>query len=201
MTVQETATEALNEWFKSSDKVTTLEFKNYLIAEYPGIYWTQQWVSAFLQATDLEFTDNGRYRTYTKPAVLEVQNILEVCQKLTSANIDITKRKIKVYLHGQGLPLQDFEEVFKQAGLKHTGKYTGDNKKIWAVVPTGKHFSKGKGNLVAIKDMPKPYLRNAIAKYVADYGQPDMHYILGQQDSEFYKLLQAYFTWEIRNAV
>ena len=199
--MQETATETLNEWFNSNDKVTTLEFKNYLIAEHPAVYWTQQWVSAFLQATDLEFTDNGRYRTYSKPAVLEVNDILEACTRIVNQSLDITKRRLKIHLMNQGLPLQDFEQVFKQVGLKHTGKYTGDNKKIWAVVPTGKHLSKGKGTLVAIKDMPKPYLRNALAKYVADYGQPDMHYILGQQDSEFYKLLQAFFTWEIRNAV
>ena len=200
MTQFQIATNELHKWLTNHDTVTTLELKNSLIQNHPAIYWTQQWVSAFMQNTELEFTDNGRYRTYFKTS-LSLEVLQDVVEEFTSLNRPITKEALKKELVHDGFALGNFKELFAQLNLQHSGKYTADNKKIWVYVPTGKHLSKGKQSLVSIKDMPKPYLRNAIAKYVADNGQPDMHYILGQPTSEFYKLLQAFFTWEIRNAI
>lgn len=203
MTKQEKAQAQLDAHFLSHSTVTTLELKQDLIKNWPDEYWSQQWVSGFMQNQELDWTDsdNGRYRIYQAPISLNLTHLEDYCQDIIDLDENITKSNLKSLIRADGLPLGKFKELFDQLGLQHTGKYTSDNHKIWVKVPVGKHLSKNKKQLVDIKDMPKPYLKNAIAKYVAEYGIPDMHYILSKPDSELYKLLAAFFTHEIRNSI
>lgn len=203
MTKTEQATEAFDQWSTFNSTITSLDFKNYLITNYTNEYWSQQWVSGFLQSLDLEYevSDDRRFRIYTIPKQLNVTTLHGYCTDLTNLCHSITKVKLKSLARADGYLLDNFKEVFNQLGLQFSGKYTSDNHKIWRQVPVGKHLSKNKGTLVDIKSMAKPYLKNAIAKYIAENGTPDMHYILGQPNSEFYKLLQAFFTYEIRNSI
>jgi hypothetical protein len=201
MTKFEKAQAQLDSIFLSNSTTTTLDLKNALIKNWPEENWTQQWVSSFMMGQNLDWTDSldRRYRIYHSPMILTVEHLQEFCDDITELGENITKTNLKSLVRAAGLPLGNFKELFNQLGLQPNGKYTRDNHKIWIKVPTGKHLSKNKGTLVAIKDMAKPYLRNAIAKYVADNGCPDMHYILGKPDSEFFKLLYAFFTFEMRN--
>jgi len=203
MTKTEQATEAFDQWSTFNSTITSLDFKNYLITNYTNEYWSQQWVSGFLQSLDLEYevSDDRRYRIYTIPQPLTVSILGLYCDSLINAGKPVTKVALKSIVRKNDFPLDNFKELFNQLGLQFSGKYTSDNHKIWIRVPAGKHLSKNKGTLVNIKDMAKPYLRNTIAKYIAENGTPDMHYILGQPNSEFYKLLQAFFTYEIRNSI
>lgn len=203
MTKFEKAQAQLDSIFLSVSTTTVAHLRDALIKNWSEETWTPQWVSSFLQTQNLICEDAGRYLIYYAFKQLKLNNLQDYCTHATSASIPITKELLKKYAYADDFTFskESFNELFSQLNLQHTGQYTGDNKKIWAIVPTGKHLSKNKGTLVAIKDMPKPYLRNAIAKYVADNGQPDMHYILGQEKSEFYKLLQAFFTFELRNSI
>lgn len=203
MTKFEKAQSQLDSIFLTSSTTTTLDLKQALIKNWPEENWTQQWVSGFMSGQGLDYVEssNGRYRIYHAPVVLTLQHLKDVCDNLEDIQEDITKTNIKSLLRGSDLPLDNFKELFNQLGLQHNGRYTKDNHKIWTRVPVGKHLSKNKGSLVAIKDMPKPYLVNAICKHIADNGQPDMHTILKDSSRELHKLLQAYFTFEIRNSI
>lgn len=203
MTKLEKAQAQLDAMFLTNSTTTTLDLKQALIKNWPEENWTQQWVSSFMMSQSLDWTDSSdrRYRIYHAPTILTVQHLQDACDELIDIGENITKTNIKVILRGYNLPLGNFKELFSQLGLQHNGKYTNDNHKIWTKVPVGKHLSKTKGSLVAIKDMPKPYLVNAICKYVADNGQPDMHSMLTDNRRELHKLLQAYFTFEIRNSI
>lgn len=203
MTKIEKAQAQLDAVFLSNSTTTTLDLKQSLIKNWPDENWTQQWVSNFMMGQNLDWTDgpNSRYRIYHAPVILTLQHLKDLCEELTDLGEEITKTNLKSMLRGLDLPLGNFKELFNQLGLQHNGLYTTDNHKIWVKVPTGKHLSKSKQQVVAIKDMPKPYLRNAICKHVADNGQPDMHTLLTDSSRELHKLLQAYFTFEIRNSI
>jgi hypothetical protein len=129
---------------------------------------------------------------------LTLEDLKEFCNTIESTKENITKSNLKHFVRAAELPLDNFSQLFDQLQLTHNGRYTSDNHKIWVRVPIGKHLSKSKQQIVAIKDMPKPYLRNAICKYVADNGIPDMYTLLTEENRELYKLLKAYFTFEIR---
>ena len=199
-TKQDKIASGLDQWFLHNDEVTSLDLKLYLINTYPEEMWTQQYVSAYLQTTNFEFIDNGRFRTYLKPVTLTVQVLQEIVDDIMAVGDDVTKTKIKSYLRAQNYPLTDFKMLFNQLGLQHTGEYTADNHKIWLAVPVGKHLSKTKGSLVDISGMAKPYLKNAFLKLWTGTAL-DMDVILNQPNCEEYKLLQAFFTYDVRKSL
>ena len=53
----------LENW--TTNKISTLEFKQFLIEKYPQFYWRQEEVSKFLSQSEYPFVDNGVFRTYT----------------------------------------------------------------------------------------------------------------------------------------
>lgn len=199
---------ALAQWFTTNDQVTTLDFKNYLRQNFPTEDWTQQWVSTFLMGEQLDYTvatnSNGdEYRIYISPYTSlspDLEDLQGIVASLMVQRIDVTKTKLKSCLTAAGWSLDNFKDLFNQLGLQHTGKYTSDNHKIWTYVPSGKHLSKSKGELVDIKTMPKPYLKNAFLK-AWDDGADDIDEILDDPKSEQFKLLQAYFTYDIRQSL
>jgi hypothetical protein len=200
MTKIEMAIEGLQKFFKEGDSVTASNLRIGLASWFPNELWTVSWVSSFLQNQDLEYSvsDDRRLRTYHRPSALTLGDLQEFCNTIESTKENITKSNLKHFVRAADLPLDNFSQLFDQLQLTHNGRYTSDNHKIWVRVPIGKHLSKSKQQIVAIKDMPKPYLRNAICKYVADNGIPDMHTLLTEDNRELYKLLKAYFTFEMR---
>lgn len=200
MTKIEMAIEGLQKFFKEGDSVTASNLRTGLASWFPNELWTVSWVSSFLQNQDLEYSvsDDRRFRTYYRPSTLTLEDLQEFCNTIESTKENITKSNLKHFVRAADLPLDNFSQLFDQLQLTHNGRYTSDNHKIWVRVPIGKHLSKSKQQIVAIKDMPKPYLRNAICKYVADNGIPDMHTLLTEDNRELYKLLKAYFTFEMR---
>jgi len=203
MTKTQLAEKHLQEWFKTNKTVSSLEFKLYLRIQEPGEDWTQSWVSTFLdiQLSNYDVVVNmygESYRVYIDSiptANLLTLSDLQDYVTAMGSNITITKSSMKTYFRQLGYSLDNFKELFNQLNLQHNGKYTSDNHKIWTVVPAGKHLSKTKGELVDIKDMPKPYLRNAIIK---SWGNTDIKDVLDTPQSELYKELQAFFTYDIR---
>jgi hypothetical protein len=196
---------ALAQWFTTNDQVTTLDFKNYLRQNFPTEDWTQQWVSTFLMGEQLDYSvainSNGdEYRIYVFPyskAVLTIQDLHDYVGSAIVLKDDITKSGMKSYFRKQGYSLDNFKDLFDQLGLQHTGKYTSDNHKIWTYVPSVQHLSKTKGQLVDIKTMPKPYLRNAFLKLWNNVPF-EFEDILDNPTCEEYNLLQAFFTFDIR---
>jgi hypothetical protein len=93
--------------------------------------------------------------------------------------------------------MSTFDQAFENCQLRHTGQYTGDNKKIYQVVPSGQHLSKNKQQLVDIKTMAKPYLKNAFLK-IWNNEAIEMEDIFNTPSCEEYQLLEAYFTFDIR---
>jgi len=201
MTKIEKAQFQLDAHFLSFRAITASQLKEQLEKNWNDELWSNQWVSGFLRNSGLEYEVYNHTRIYQAPLVLTLQHLKDLCEELVDLGEDITKTNLKSMLRGLDLPLGNFKELFNQLGLQHNGKYTADNHKIWVSVPVGKHLSKNKGTLVAIKDMPKPYLLNAICKHVMDNGQPDMHTILTDPTRELHKLLQAYFTFDVRNSI
>lgn len=59
-----------NSFLKENGSVTTLDIKNQLISNYPDIQWSQNLVSATMDALHknqllrVHYTDNGNHRTY-----------------------------------------------------------------------------------------------------------------------------------------
>lgn len=200
MTKIEKIEQVLEVFSRSNSTVTTAELKSYLDSCYREESWTSSYVSRFLQDKDLEYTlSSDRTRVYKLPIVLTKEHIQDTAYSLVKNNQPITKRSLRVNLSKQGLPLDEFEKLFKECNFVHSGKYTGDNKKIWVSVEAGKHFSKSKGAAVDIKTMPKKYLQNTIARYLMDNGHAHINEILRSPSSEIYKLLYAFFTYDIRN--
>lgn len=203
MNKQQKAQTQLDFIFVSNKTTTPQELRTALLTSYPEEDWTQQWVSSFMIAQNLTWENSLNFRTriYHRPEVLTVEILEDFCNDLVTLGEAITKTNLKTLVRGNNLPLTNFGELFNQLNLQPNGKYTADNHKIWVKVPVGKHLSKSKNTLVNIKDMPKKYLLNAICKYVHDNGQPDMHSMLTDTSRELHKLLQAYFTYEIRNSI
>jgi hypothetical protein len=198
MTKIEKAQAQLDAHFLSYGAITASQFKIQLDKNWKDEIWSNQWVSGFLRNSELEYETYNGTRVYQAPVVLTLQHLKDLCEELVDLGEHITKTNLKSMLRGLDLPRDNFKELFSQLGLQHNGKYTADNHKIWIKVPVGKHLSKSKQQIVAIKDMPKPYLRNAICRTVADNGMPDMYTLLTEENRELYKLLKAYFTFEIR---
>ena len=188
--------------FKSDSTVTVAELLTCLSFVFPEESWTHQWVNNFLQSEELEWeVSSDKIRIYHAKNKLQLEDLEEYMQFIVDTKEDITKSNLKSLCRGGNFNLDNFKELFDELGLEHTGKYTPDNHKVWVKVPVGQHLSKNKGVVIPIKDMAKPYLRNALAKYTADHGYPDMYTILGQPTTEFYKLLQAFFTHDLRNVI
>lgn len=203
MTKIEKAQAQLDSHFLTAKTITTLDLKEQLIKNYPEENWTQQWVSGFMQDQDLNYVQDSsrRFRIYEAPLTLTSKVINECVLELEALNKPITKNNVKRILIGLDYPLGRFKELFNELNLQHLkGNYTADNHKIYVRVDPGKHLSQSKGKIVDIAIMPKKYLRNAILKYVADNGF-DMYQTLNDSNRELYKLLKAYFTYDIREQV
>lgn len=203
MTKIEMAIKELQQLFQKLESVTVAQLRLALTTDYPNELWTISWVSSFLQNQDLEYSvsDDRRFRTYHRPSMLTLEDLQGFCDTIESTKENITKSNLKHFVRAAELPLDNFSQLFDQLQLTHNGRYTSDNHKIWVRVPIGKHLSKSKQQIVAIKDMPKPYLRNAICKYVAYNGIPDMHTLLTEDNRELYKLLKAFFLFDVRNSI
>lgn len=191
--------QALQAWWKSATEVTTLDFKNYLRAQFPAEDWTQQYVSRFLFQQGMDFyvktnKHGDPYRVYTQPMILTSDVLLDQIDILESVGEPITKTKLKTMIRGLGYPVNNFKVVFDSLGLNHNNCYTSDNHKIWIKKDASQHFSKSKQRIIEIGSMAKPYLKNAISKSndkVRDIIQADNR-------SELYNLLEAYFTFDLR---
>lgn len=183
---------------QSFPTVTSLDFKNYMRSQHPSENWTQELVSDYLMNLNLPYTDNGSYRIYSFvpiKAQVDETSILNAVKVLTTGQLDITKTNIKSHLRLAGLDISNFSEVFDEMNFVHTGSYTSDNHKVYVLVNSGAHFSKSKGQQVPIREMAKPYLRNAILKNIEN---TDLEDVLLDPDGELYQMLFAYFTFEIR---
>lgn len=181
--------------------VTSLDFKNYMRSQHPSENWTQELVSDYLMNLNLPYLDNGSYRTYSFvriKAQVDETAILNAVKVLTTGQLDITKTNIKSHLRLAGLDISNFSEVFDRMNFVHTGSYTSDNHKIYVLVNSGAHFSQSKKTQVPIREMAKPYLKNAIIK---SFGNVDIEDVLDDPDGELYQMLFAYFTSEIRNTI
>lgn len=181
--------------------VTSLDFKNYMRSQHPSENWTQELVSDYLMNLNLPYSDNGSYRVYSFAPIkaqVDETSILNAVKVLTTGQLDITKTNIKSHLRLAGLDISNFLEVFDEMNFVHTGGYTSDNHKVYVLVNSGAHFSKSKGQQVPIRDMAKPYLKNAIVKNATIVEMED---ILDDPDGELYQMLFAYFTFEIRNTI
>lgn len=186
---------------QSFPTVTSLDFKNYMRSQHPSENWTQELVSDYLVSLNLPYTDNGSYRTYSFAPIkaqVDETSILNAVKVLTTGQLDITKTNIKSHLRLAGLDISNFSEVFDEMNFVHTGSYTSDNHKVYVLVNSGAHFSKSKGQQVPIREMAKPYLRNAILKNIEN---TDLEDVLLDPDGELYQMLFAYFTFEIRAAI
>lgn len=203
MTQIEIAQKCLNNWFNTNSTITANEFRFELATTNDDYIWTSSWASRFLESLDLEYTvsSDRRYRIYQAPSQLTLQDLQGFCNTITQAGENITKTNLKHFVRAADLPLDNFKELFEQLGLTHNKRYTSDNHKIWIKVLPGKHFSSSKQRQITIKDMPKPYLKNAICKYVADNGIPEIYTLLTEENRELYKLLKAYFTFEMRDTL
>lgn len=181
--------------------ITTLEFKEYVRDLHPTITWNQNLISDYLVSKQLPYSDNGTYRTYTigngKP-VVDIHAIGNAVKALLTGGLDVTKTYIKSHLRLAGYDLTNFSDVFDSMNFVHTGSYTSDNHKIWALVANGNHYSKSKGSEVSISSMPKAYLFNAICKDSKNVSLVD---ILNDPSGELYKMLFAYLTIDIRNNI
>lgn len=193
---------ALLEYFNNHETVTTLDLKTFCRDKYPGVNFTQVEVSRFLMHSDLVegYDDNGTYRTYYKKTFTKevTANVIE--QAYLHIGHPFTKTKLKTWLRQNEYDLNTWSEVFDEMDFTPTGAYTSDNHKIYTLRKSGEHFSKSKYSTVTIKDMAKPYLRNAFLK--AWQATPlDMDEILLDQDSEIYQLLEAYMTYDMRQKI
>jgi len=181
--------------------VTSLDFKNYMRSQHPSENWTQELVSDYLTNLNLPYTDNGSYRTYSFAPIkaqVDEASILNAVKVLTTGQLDITKTNIKSHLRLAGLDISNFSEVFDEMNFVHTGGYTSDNHKIYVLVNSGAHFSQSKKAQVPIREMAKPYLKNAIIK---NFNNVNIEDVLDDPDGELYQMLFAYFTSEIRTAI
>lgn len=181
--------------------VTSLDFKNYMRSQHPSENWTQELVSDYLMNLNLPYTDNGTWRIYSFvpiKAQVDETSILNAVKVLTTGQLDITKTNIKSHLRLAGLDISNFSEVFDEMNFVHTGGYTSDNHKIYVLVDSGAHFSKSKGQQIPIREMAKPYLKNAIVK---NFNNVDIEDVLDDPDGELYQMLFAHFTFEIRDTI
>lgn len=181
--------------------VTSLDFKNYMRSQHPSENWTQELVSDYLVNLNLPYSDNGYYKIYSfvtvKPQVTElaIENAVGV---LTTGQLEITKTHIKSHLRLAGFDVSNFSEVFETMNFVHTGDYTSDNHKIYVFVKSGAHYSQTKKAQLAIQNMAKPYLKNAIIKNSKNVSMAD---ILDDPDGELFQMLYAYCTYNIRHDI
>ena len=178
--------------------VTSLDFKNYMRSQHPSENWTQELVSDYLMNLNLPYSDNGSWRIYSFvpiKAQVDETTILNAVRVLTTGQLDITKTNIKSHLRLAGLDISNFSEVFDKMNFVHTGGYTSDNHKVYVLVNSGAHFSQSKKQQVPIREMAKPYLKNAIVK---NFNGADIEEVLDDPNDELYQMLFAYFTFEIR---
>lgn len=208
MTQQELAQSELTTYLLNNEgQVTTLDFKMHLREVFPGMKWTQQWVSFFLMnQEDLYWTvninNNGdEYRVYfqedtTEPVEPISKSILkDLCEEFEILNTPITKTALKAILREDGFDLTNFKSVFNTVGLVHNGQYTTDNHKIYNLVGSGQHLSKTKNQVVDIRKMHKSHILNCLKKYEGKHNFDD---IIADPSQEIYQLMEAYFTYDMR---
>lgn len=205
MNKQEKLETVLNNHFKSHSTITTGDLRTMVYNLFPEDKFTHLQVSKFLQEDlDLEYTVNSdKVYIYHKPNIMTTTTnyptVESVIQFFVAHKTEITKTKIKTALRnaGAGVPVVIEPEKYN---LVWNGNYTSDNHKIYIYVAPGKHLSKTKHEIVDIKQMPKPYLRNAIMKIVhEDYDS--IEHAFNNPQSELNKLLSAYYTYDIRQQV
>lgn len=206
MTQQELAQSELTTYLLNNEgQVTTLDFKMHLREVFPGMKWTQQWVSFFLMnQEDLYWTvninNNGdEYRVYfqelpEEAEVLTKEILKDLCVEFEILQTPITKTALKAILREDGFDLTNFKSVFNTVGLVHNGQYTTDNHKIYNLVNPGQHLSKTKNQVIDIRKMHKSHILNCLKKYE----RVMFDEVIADTNSEIYQLLEAYFTYDLR---
>lgn len=200
------AQNVLDNWFKTKNKITSLEFKGVLRTEYPDYEWTQFFCSKFLFQNNLSFDDNGTYRTYYAPNVCSMsfeEAFNTSISELEENEIQITKKNLKKELaklgFNQGIDYEssDFESHFDESDLRPTGKHNSENHNIYVRVGSGQHYSKTKDSVISTSLMHKNHIENALKKNYSTIKVEDFL----DPNTRLYDLLQAYFTWDLRQRI
>ena len=87
-----------------------------------------------------------------------------------------------------------FKKLFDQCGFVKTEDRDEYDDRIYAIVPSGSHYSQSKKSLIEINDMAKPHLVNALRKY----GNVSVSELIDNPTSEIAQMLKAYFTFDVR---
>ena len=184
-------------WFETNESITAVQLKDFLVQNHPTLHLGGSSITDILYSRDMLFTEDGKVKTYyLDDCPLGVDNF---ARELEGTEL-VTKTNLKTYFRHRGYNLSNFNAVFELLNFQPTGNYTADNHKIYKFVPTGKHLSTTKDQIIEIKDMAKPYLKNA---FVEAWTQSDntLEDVLNKPDSEEYRLLQAFFTFDIRQVI
>jgi hypothetical protein len=177
-------------------KVTSLELKEELRKNY-DMTVTQNMCSVFLMSTDIPFSFNGTFRTYTfelnnSTPVEPEEGLLMFAGQLES----FTKKEIRKEFEDVFTDEFDlyFDNLLKKGRICFSGKYNNENHRIYAYVPEGSHYSRNSENTMRLNEMAVPHLLNTIRKY---YGDMNLEEVFSKEDAfeqtEVFGLLKAYF--------
>lgn len=187
--------QGFTEWFKRNTTLTLDQFRSWLKQRFPEESWGNVYVAKWLFENSEEYIDRpGEARVYTAPNQLTSSELLEYCDILTQSGKHITKTNLKSLVRRSNKTVQSFKDLFDSLNLTFTGKYTVDNHKIYVLHQPTQHYSKTKDEIMQITDMHKKHLINTIK----NAGRAPIGSIIEDPDSELYKLLFAYFTYDIR---
>jgi len=196
-TKQQLVDACIDLWFETNESITADQLKVFLNQTHSTLHWGGTFITDCLYSKNMLFTEDGKVKTYyLDDCPLRVDNFI---RELGDAKL-VTKTGLKTHFRKEGYSLSNFNAVFELLNFQATGNYTSDNHKIYKFVPTGKHLSTTKDQMIEIKDMAKPYLKNAFIK--TWYSSKDsMEDVLNKPESEHYRLLQAFFTFDIRQVI
>lgn len=202
------AQQLLADWWLNNTEVTSLQFKEELRSEYPDHIWNQQWVSHFLSQTDHEWADKGNYRLYFRSQVIKTSQPAQVGSLLSVITVSVTQAALKLAGEmGAGLisskkeikdvlkdfskvnDFSNFEEEFVVSNWHFSGKYTGDNKKLYVWLADDEYWSQSKQEILKLANMPKAHIKNSLLKR---YSGVNIEEILNDPNKEAVKLLKAY---------
>lgn len=212
----------LNQWWKNHLTLTSKDFKEHLRNKYPDYEWTQLYVSRLLYMANLPYTDNGTFRTYHNPntvitstnssgtpVYIQINNgsledafenalvTIETTGTLVSKKALKNQLKIQGWIYDIDYTADEFDTVFDNSDLDWTGAYNSENHKLYVRRTPGKHFSQTKGTLVDIKQMHPKHIYNTLKKKYSGFELEDCF----DKNHEVYQLLEAYFTYNLREKI
>lgn len=167
---------------------TTAELQEKIHQKYPKIKFLD--VSRVLYKEKIPYEDTPLGRAYIAPDDLytSMVNYINSTPTFTKSEFRRAMKTNSCYDETR------FDQNFFVLGLVHTGEYNKENHKIYTSVPEGKHYSQTGKELVSLSDMHPNHTFNALMK---KYKHTDLEDCF-KVESEVYKLLKAYFTFDIR---